>query len=68
MTHYLPTEENPTGEGGIEIHPNLALIISEVTMAEMDLSSPLYGFHDHYWTIEELHEAYKIKTGKDFVE
>ena len=66
MTHYLPTEENPIGE--IEIHPDLALIISEVTMASMDLSTPLYGFHDHYWTIEELHEAYKVKTGNDFVE
>jgi hypothetical protein len=66
MTHYLPTEENPIGE--IEIHPDLALIISEVTMAWMDSSTPLYGFHDHYWTIEELHEAYKVKTGNDFVE
>jgi len=66
MTHYLPTEENPTGE--IEIHPDLSIIISEVTMATADLSAPLYGFYDHYWTIEELHEAYKVKTGNDFVE
>jgi len=66
MTYYLPTEENPTGE--IEIHRDLALIISEVTMATKDLTSPLYGFHDHYWTIEELHEAYKVKTGNDFAE
>jgi hypothetical protein len=68
MTHYLPTEENPAGDAGIEIHSDLALIISEVTMATADLTSPLYGFHDHYWTIEELHEAYKVKTGNDFAE
>ena len=66
MAHYIPTEENPIGE--IEIHPDLALIISEVTIATKDLTSPLYGFHDHYWTIEELHEAYKVKTGNDFAE
>ena len=68
MANYIPKEENPTGDSGIEIHPDLALIISEVTEATKDLTSPLYGFHDHYWTIEELHEAYKIKTGNDFSE
>jgi hypothetical protein len=66
MTHYLPTAENPIGE--IEIHPDLALIISEVTMATTEPDSKLYGFSDHYWTIEELHEAYKVKTGNDFAE
>lgn len=67
MTYYLPTEENPIGE--IEIHPDLALIISEVTIATTEQpGSKLYGFNDHFWTIEELHEAYKVKTGNDFAE
>ena len=65
---YLPTEEHPLGDGNIEIHQDLADIIVEVAEATANQTSPLYGFNDHYWTVEELHEAYKVKTGKDFID
>lgn len=63
---YLATLENPMPETGIELHPDLETIIVEVAEATSNMTSPLYGFHDHYWTMEELYETYKTKTGNDF--
>jgi len=52
---YLATQEDPMPETGVELHPDLEAIIIEVADATSNLSSPLYGFHDHYWTLEELY-------------
>ena len=49
-----------------DIHPSLVTIMFEVLTAGREQNEPLYGFNVHYWTIEELHQAYKTKTGNDF--
>ena len=49
-----------------DVHPDLITIMFEVQTAGRELVEPLYGFNVHYWTIEELHQAYKTKTGNDF--
>lgn len=49
------------------IHHDLITIVWDVLKAcEEDANATLYGFNVHNWTIEELHEAYKTKTGSDF--
>ena len=50
------------------VHPDLMQIVWDVLKAGEDVLLPCYGFHPHYWTLDELKEAYKIKTGNDFVE
>jgi len=49
-----------------DVHPNLVTIMFEVLTAGREQNEPLYGFNVHYWTIEELYQAYKTKTGNDF--
>jgi len=52
-----------------DVHADLMTIMFEVlTHAREHFGSePLYGFFPHNWTIEELHQAYKTKTGNDFI-
>lgn len=50
-----------------DLHPDLITIMFEVLAAGRDNIEPLYGFNVHYWTIEELYQAYKTKTGTDFI-
>ena len=49
------------------LHEDLIQIIWDVIKSGEDDILPMYGFNDHNWTIEQLHEAYKTKTGNDFV-
>ena len=49
------------------LHEDLIQIIWDVIKSGEDDILPMYGFNDRNWTIEELHEAYKTKTGNDFV-
>lgn len=49
-----------------DVHPDLVTIMFEVLAEGRERNEPLYGFNVHYWTIEELHQAYKTKTGNDF--
>jgi hypothetical protein len=49
------------------LHPDLVEIIWDVLKAGEAVQLPCYGFYPHYWTMEELKEAYKIKTGNDFI-
>ena len=51
------------------LHPDLIAIIWDVIQGgeEEVMDLPKYGFAPHFWTIEELKEAYKTKTGNDFV-
>jgi hypothetical protein len=49
------------------LHTDLIEIIWDVIKAGEDNVLPMYGFNDRNWTMEELHQAYKTKTGNDFV-
>lgn len=52
------------------LHADLIEVIWDVIKAgEVEgIDLPKYGFAPHFWTIEELKEAYKTKTGNDFVD
>jgi hypothetical protein len=50
------------------IHADLIEIVWDVIKSGDEGVLPLYGFVPHFWTIEELKAAYKVKTGNDFVD
>jgi hypothetical protein len=50
------------------LHADLIQIIWDVIASGENDTAPMYGFNDRFWTIEELKEAYKTKTGNDFVD